>query len=64
MDIKQKINCNVESCVYNDCEECKCTLDEITVEPCQDCSTGNTDESMCGSYECCDYDDDEEDEEE
>ena len=51
MDTKQKINCNVGSCIYNDYEKCKCMLDEITVEPCEDCATGEPDESMCGSYE-------------
>ena len=51
MDTKQKINCTVESCVYNDEKKQKCVLDEITVEPCTDCASGQTDESMCGSYE-------------
>ena len=52
MNPKQKINCNVESCVYNDCDMQKCMLEEITIEPCTDCSTGEpADESMCGNYE-------------
>lgn len=52
MDQKQKINCTVESCVYNNTEEQKCALEEIIVEPCQDCSSGiASEESMCGSYE-------------
>lgn len=51
MDLKQKINCNVESCIYNDDGKQKCMLDEITVEPCSECSTGEPDESMCGNYE-------------
>ena len=53
MDEKQKINCTVESCEYNDTEGHKCELDEITVEPCNDCETGDPEEeSMCGSYVC------------
>lgn len=51
MDLKQKINCNVASCVFNDCDKKKCVLDEITVEPCTEIETGEPDESMCGSYE-------------
>ena len=52
MGPKQKINCTVESCVYNDCNAQKCVLDEITVEPCEQGATGQpADESMCGSYE-------------
>lgn len=54
MDSKQKINCNVKSCVYNDSDKSKCVLKEITVEPCPDCDTGDVDESMCGSYESYD----------
>ena len=51
MDEKQKINCTVESCEYNDTQEHKCELNEIVVEPCIDCDTGEAeDESMCGSY--------------
>ena len=59
MDSKQKINCNVASCIYNDEDKQKCVLDEITVEPCDECATGEPeDESMCGSYEA--YEEDEE----
>ena len=60
MDSKQKINCKVGSCVYNDCEKNKCVLEEITVEPCFETETGEPDESMCGSYESYDEEDDEE----
>ncbi len=49
MESKQKINCNVKSCIYNTKE--KCALEEITVEPCPNCSSAKEDESMCGSYE-------------
>jgi len=50
-DKKQKINCTVESCEYNDTQKNECELDQITVEPCMDCHNGDPeDESMCGSY--------------
>lgn len=57
MDQKQKINCTVESCKYNDCDTNICTLKQIQVEPMNDCYTTTPDESMCGSYE---YQDDDE----
>lgn len=61
MDEKQKINCTVQSCIYNDNDEQKCVLEEITVEPCNEYTTGVAeDESMCGSYEAEYEDDDEE----
>ena len=47
----QKIHCHVESCLYNDIDTNRCSLDEIVVQPCEGCSTGEADESMCGSYE-------------
>ena len=51
MDERQKINCTVDSCEYNDTRGHKCELAEITVEPCADCGTGEPEEeSMCGSY--------------
>ena len=50
-DKKQKINCTVDSCTYNDTENQECELDQIIVEPCMDCHNGDPeDESMCGSY--------------
>ena len=52
MDKNQKINCTVESCVYQDEENKRCTLQAIDVMPKQDCRTRKADESMCGSYEC------------
>ena len=52
MDKNQKINCTVESCVYQDSETARCTLQAIQVQPTQDCNTRKADESMCGSYEC------------
>ena len=47
---KQKINCSVSSCQYNDTDGTKCTLESIIVEPVPDCETCEPDESMCGSY--------------
>ena len=51
MEENQKINCTVESCVYQDPEKRRCTLQSINVMPTTDNTTGETDESMCGSYE-------------
>ena len=59
MDKNQKINCTVNSCKYNDCDTEECTLKQIIVEPIQDCETCTPDESMCGSYE---YNEDDEEE--
>jgi len=51
MDEKQKINCTVETCEYNDTEKKECELNEIVVEASNHTHTGNPDdESMCGSY--------------
>ena len=50
MDEKQKINCSVDSCEYNDRITQGCELKQITVEPCKECHTGGPEESMCGSY--------------
>ena len=52
MDKNQKINCSVESCVYQDDSTKRCTLQAIHVQPTLDCKTREPDESMCGSYEC------------
>lgn len=47
----QKINCTVESCLYNNYQESECKLEQIEVNPCTDCCNGKPeDESMCGSY--------------
>ena len=50
MDGKQKINCTVESCKYNNSNGNECTLNRIIVTPMQDCNTKKADESMCSSY--------------
>ena len=50
MEEKQKINCTVSSCKYNNCKAQECTLKQIMVTPVKDCSTKNPDESMCSSY--------------
>lgn len=52
MQDKQKINCTVESCEYNNWQDNECTLKQIIVTPCSDCHTGKPDESMCSSYKC------------
>ncbi len=53
MEKKQKINCNVCSCAYNNTATNECELKEIKVAPCQNCQTGNPeDESMCSNYKC------------
>jgi len=52
MEKSQKINCNVNSCAFNDTERQMCELERIVVQPCKNCNTGNPEEeSMCGSYE-------------
>lgn len=51
---KQKINCSVSSCQYNDTDGEECVLQAIKVEPVPGMETEGTDESTCGSYE---YDD-------
>ena len=51
MDGKQKINCTVRSCKYNNLDNRECTLNKIMVTPMKDCNTKKADESMCSSYE-------------
>lgn len=48
---KQKINCTVGSCKYNDVNTKECVLKQITVTPVKDVRTELPDESMCSSYE-------------
>lgn len=50
MDSKQKINCTVTSCKYNNQEKEKCTLEAIHVAPIQNINTKTPDESVCASY--------------
>ncbi len=50
MEGKQKINCTVESCKFNNIEGKECMLDKIKVTPMQNCDTKKADESMCSSY--------------
>lgn len=54
MESKQKINCTVQSCKYNNWQDNECTLKQIIVTPCQNCDTKNPDESMCSSYQYSD----------
>lgn len=47
----QCIKCNVETCAYNDCADCTCTLSSIDVKPCCGCHNGKAeDETNCSSY--------------
>ena len=39
MDDKQKINCTVESCKYNNCDKQLCELKQIVVSPTPNCNT-------------------------
>ncbi len=48
---KQKINCTVESCKFNNKNSKECVLKQITVTPVKDVYTELPDESMCSSYE-------------
>ena len=52
MDNKQKINCTVESCKYNNHNKKICELNAIMVTPKQNVNSENPDESECSSYEC------------
>lgn len=53
MSNKQKINCTVGSCKFNNGEAKECMLESIIVTPTQNCKTKKTDESQCSSYESC-----------
>ncbi len=53
MENKQKINCTVESCRYNNCQNNICELESIIVTPKENTHTENPDESKCSSYKCC-----------
>ena len=53
MEKNQKINCTVYSCQFHEDKTNMCRLDEITVKAYQNCNSGETDESVCGSYKCC-----------
>lgn len=47
----QCINCNVDTCAYNDTQAYACTLSAINVKPCCDNHTGKAEEETnCGSY--------------
>jgi len=52
MDKKQKINCTVESCKYNNCKKQICELEAIIVSPKLGVHSETPDESECSSYEC------------
>ena len=46
---EQQINCNVDTCKYNDCSDNKCNLSEIKIG-CS-CSAHCKDDTICDSYE-------------
>lgn len=50
MEHKQKINCTVTSCKYNENQTQECNLEQIIVTPVENCDTMQADESMCSSY--------------
>lgn len=50
MQKNQKINCTVESCIYNKNKEQLCSLEQILVSPLKGVDTKLPDESMCSSY--------------
>lgn len=50
MNKNQKINCTVTSCKYNKNQEQMCSLEQIIVTPIENCTTKQSDESMCSSY--------------
>ena len=52
MEGKQKINCTVCSCTFQENETSTCSLKDIIVKPCPNCNDESTKESMCGSYRC------------
>lgn len=45
----QTIGCKVASCRYNH-QSSKCELSRIDVEPRKSCHSGESEESLCGSY--------------
>ena len=51
MDNRQKINCTVSSCIYNNSESGLCNLKSIVVTPKTNVHNGTPDESQCSSYE-------------
>lgn len=51
MESKQKINCTVESCKFNNTEKGVCRLNSIVVTPKPNVATAKPDESECSSYE-------------
>ena len=50
MENTQKISCTVNSCIYNNSADGRCTLNEIIVTPTKHCNTKKSDESKCSSY--------------
>ncbi len=48
---KQKINCTVETCKFNDNNSKECILKQITVTPVNETHIELPDDSMCSSFE-------------
>ena len=48
----QTIHCSVSSCRHHNTQN-GCDLSAINVCANCNCHSGKSDESMCGSYECC-----------
>lgn len=55
MEGKQKINCTVNTCKYNETGKNLCSLQQIVVTPIENCDTKQPDESMCSSYKSTNY---------
>ncbi len=51
MDKKQKIDCNVDSCMHNDISKCECRLNKIQVTPCKITSEKSPEaQTACSMY--------------
>lgn len=51
MGKKQKIDCNVDTCMHNDISKCECRLDEIQVCPCKMSSEKSPEsQTACSMY--------------
>ena len=46
----QCIGCKVESCAFNNCENCTCTLSSIEVKSCKGCDSCKPEDTACASF--------------
>ena len=53
MEKKQKINCDISTCVNNNVEDCMCNLDSIKVGSQGGIKVENKEETICQNYKCC-----------